>query len=94
MFENTGTDFPVLINAFASEKRMSLALGLNGLDEVGSKINRILGKLMNARGSFLGKISAITRPEGIFFLDAPNEKRTRRMPGGDHENARPCRIRC
>ncbi len=59
LFENTGTDFPVLINAFASEKRMSLALGLNGLDEVGSKINRILGKLMNARGSFLGKISAI-----------------------------------
>jgi 4-hydroxy-3-polyprenylbenzoate decarboxylase len=28
LFENTGSDFPVLMNAYGSEKRMCLALGV------------------------------------------------------------------
>ena len=27
LFENTGTDFPLLINAFGSDKRMAMAIG-------------------------------------------------------------------
>jgi len=29
LFENTGTDFPLLINAFGSERRMALAIGVD-----------------------------------------------------------------
>ncbi|MFH2094288.1 MAG: menaquinone biosynthesis decarboxylase, partial [Bacteroidota bacterium] len=32
LFENTGTKFPLLINAFGSEKRMCLALRVKNLD--------------------------------------------------------------
>ena len=35
LFENNGSGFPLLINAFASEKRMCLALGVQNLDDVG-----------------------------------------------------------
>lgn len=34
LFENTGYDFPVLMNAYGSEKRMSIALGVTHLDDV------------------------------------------------------------
>ena len=37
LFENTGTDFPVLINAFGSDLRMSMAIGRNNLDEAGTE---------------------------------------------------------
>ena len=36
LFENNGTGFPVLINAFGSERRMCLALGHETLDYVGA----------------------------------------------------------
>ena len=38
LFENTGYDFPVLINAFGSEKRMCLALGINKFDDFADEI--------------------------------------------------------
>jgi 4-hydroxy-3-polyprenylbenzoate decarboxylase len=34
LFENNGTQFPVLINAYGSEKRMALALGCENLDHI------------------------------------------------------------
>lgn len=37
LFENTGYDFPVLMNAYGSEKRMCLALGVNSLDDTARK---------------------------------------------------------
>jgi 4-hydroxy-3-polyprenylbenzoate decarboxylase len=59
LFENTGTDFPVLINAFASERRMSMALGLNDLEEGGRKIGDIVSEMQEARGNLLAKIRAL-----------------------------------
>jgi 4-hydroxy-3-polyprenylbenzoate decarboxylase len=38
LFENTGTDFPLLINAFGSDKRMAMALGRNDPDEATKEI--------------------------------------------------------
>ena len=35
LFENTGTQFPLLINSMGSEKRMAMALGVENLDEIG-----------------------------------------------------------
>ncbi|MCB8999252.1 MAG: menaquinone biosynthesis decarboxylase [Bacteroidales bacterium] len=59
LFENTGTEFPVLINSMGSEKRMCLALGISQLDEVSSEIASILDLLSEPRQSFLKKISII-----------------------------------
>ena len=43
LFENTGTDFPVLINAFGSDKRMAMAIGRENLDEAAAqKLRAIL----------------------------------------------------
>ena len=33
LFENTGTAFPLLINAFGSDLRMSMAIGRDNLDD-------------------------------------------------------------
>ena len=38
LFENTGTDFPLLINALGSERRMCLALGVNNLENIRKSI--------------------------------------------------------
>ena len=42
LFGNTGYDFPVLMNAYGSEKRMCLALGVNHLDDVAKEIEELL----------------------------------------------------
>ncbi|MDP4264073.1 MAG: UbiD family decarboxylase, partial [Bacteroidota bacterium] len=41
LFENTGYDFPVLMNAYGSEKRMSMALGVHQLDDVAKEIEAL-----------------------------------------------------
>jgi 4-hydroxy-3-polyprenylbenzoate decarboxylase len=39
LFQNAkGFDYPVIMNAMGSEKRMSMALGVNSLDDIGSEI--------------------------------------------------------
>src|SRR5258705_13233917 len=54
LFENTGYDpsgrpagFPVLMNAYGSEKRMCMALGVNHLDDVAREIEDLF-KLLAA----------------------------------------------
>lgn len=42
LFHDTGTRFPVLINAMGSEKRMSMALHANSLHEAGERVNNML----------------------------------------------------
>jgi len=42
LFEQTGSAFPVLMNALGSEKRMCLALGVDHLDDIGGEINQLL----------------------------------------------------
>lgn len=59
LFENNGTAFPVLINAFGSEKRMSMALGLKNLDEGGAEIDSLLKKLLSPEKSFIDKLTIL-----------------------------------
>ncbi len=42
LFHETGTRFPVLINALGSERRMSMALCAGSLDEAGERVNNLL----------------------------------------------------
>ncbi len=59
LFENTGTEFPVLMNLFGSTKRMCLSLGVDDLDEVGASINSLFKELASPKESFLEKIKML-----------------------------------
>jgi 4-hydroxy-3-polyprenylbenzoate decarboxylase len=59
LFENTGTQFPVLINAFGSAKRMSMAIGRNDLNEAGKDIEKIFSSMSGSSGSFINKLSGL-----------------------------------
>ena len=59
LFENTGTDFPLLINAFGSEKRMALALGVQHLDEVAKDIEQLFKSLMSPKDSITDKLKML-----------------------------------
>src|SRR5206468_11783900 len=49
LFENTGYDFPVLMNAYGSEKRICLALGVEQLDDVAKEIESLLHVLSSPK---------------------------------------------
>ena len=59
LFENTGTDFPLLINAFGSDKRMAMATGRKDLDEAADEIAGLFNELTTAKGSLLEKIKSL-----------------------------------
>jgi 4-hydroxy-3-polyprenylbenzoate decarboxylase len=59
LFENNGTEFPVLINAFGSEKRMCMALATDSLDAAGEELGKILKEFLGPKESFLEKLKVI-----------------------------------
>ena len=69
LFENNGTRFPVLINAFGSAKRISMAVGRKDLLEAGMETEKIFNSLSATSGSLFNKLSALPyliRLSGIF----------------------------
>lgn len=56
LFENNGTDFPLLINAFGSEKRIALALGCDNLESIGGEIETLFKKLAIPRTGIIDKL--------------------------------------
>lgn len=61
LFENTGYDFPVLMNAYGSEKRMCLALGVNHLDDVAREIEGLFKMLSSPKESILDKLKLLPK---------------------------------
>jgi 4-hydroxy-3-polyprenylbenzoate decarboxylase len=61
LFENTGTDFPLLINAFGSEKRICLALGVENLDDVSKRIEALFKTLMQPKDNILDKLRLLPK---------------------------------
>ena len=59
LFENTGTAFPVLINSMGSQKRMSMALGVNDLDDIGKKIEELFHQVAGPKESILDKLKLL-----------------------------------
>jgi 4-hydroxy-3-polyprenylbenzoate decarboxylase len=57
LFENSGTDFPVLINTFGSDSRMSMALGRKNADDPGKEIETIFNTISGNSGSLSAKIA-------------------------------------
>ncbi len=59
LFENTGTNFPVLINAFGSEKRISMALGVNRLENIPAKIDSLFQTITTPKQSLWEKLQLL-----------------------------------
>jgi len=61
LFENTGYDFPVMMNAYGSEKRMCLALGVNHLDDVANEIENLFKLLSAPKEGILDKLKLLPK---------------------------------
>lgn len=75
LFEDTGTAFPLLINAFASDSRMAGAMGRSSLDDAGEEILSLIESVSEAR-SLSGKLSKLPQMMQLLRL-APVRKRGR-----------------
>ena len=61
LFENTGYDFPVLMNAYGSERRMCLALGVQHLDDVAKEIEALFHLLSAPKENIFDKLKLLPR---------------------------------
>lgn len=61
LFENTGYDFPVLMNAYGSEKRMCMALGVQNLDDITHEIEALFKLLSAPKEGILDKLKLLPK---------------------------------
>ncbi|MBX3253792.1 MAG: menaquinone biosynthesis decarboxylase [Chitinophagaceae bacterium] len=61
LFENTGYAFPVLMNAYGSEKRMCMALGVQHLDDISKEIESLFKLLTKPKESILDKLNMLPK---------------------------------
>lgn len=61
LFENTGYDFPVLMNAYGSDKRMCLALGVNHLDDIAREIEGLFKMLSAPKENIRDKLKLLPK---------------------------------
>lgn len=59
LFENTGTDFPLLINSMGSLKRICLALGVNDLNDIGRDLEDIFKKILSPKDGVMDKLKML-----------------------------------
>jgi 4-hydroxy-3-polyprenylbenzoate decarboxylase len=59
LFENTGTAFPVLINAFGSEARIMTALGGRSPDDLAGQLNSMIGVMTGGNSGLSGKLKLL-----------------------------------
>jgi len=65
LFENNGTAFPLLINAFGSEKRICMALGVESLEQIGQEIDGLFKKFSKPQSSFIDKLKMISELKDV-----------------------------
>ena len=76
LFENTGYDFPVLMNAYGSERRMCLALGVEKLDDIAANIEHLFKLLTGPKEGLLDKLKLLPKL-GEFASWMPKVKKGR-----------------
>jgi 4-hydroxy-3-polyprenylbenzoate decarboxylase len=59
LFENTGTDFPVLINSMGSIKRMCMALGVKDMEEIGAEMENLFKQILSPKEGFINKLKLL-----------------------------------
>ena len=76
LFENTGYEFPVLMNAYGSDKRMCMALGVNHLDDVAREIEQLFHLLSSPKQGLLDQLKLLPKL-GQFASWMPKVKKGR-----------------
>ena len=61
LFENSGYDFAVLMNAYGSEKRMCMALGVEHLDDVAKQIEELFKLLASPKEGIIDKLKLLPK---------------------------------
>lgn len=59
LFTDTGTAFPVLTNMMGSDRRISLALGVGSLDDIGRRIGEFAKKALAPKNSIVDKLKML-----------------------------------
>ncbi|MCB8963496.1 MAG: menaquinone biosynthesis decarboxylase [Bacteroidales bacterium] len=59
LFENTGTDFPVLTNAMGSLRRMCIALGVSDLEDIRAEMNSLFKELVGPKDGLWDKLRTL-----------------------------------
>jgi 4-hydroxy-3-polyprenylbenzoate decarboxylase len=61
LFENTGYNMPVLMNAYGSERRICLALGVNHLDDTAKEIENLFKMLSSPKENIIDKLKLLPK---------------------------------
>lgn len=61
LFENTGTDFPVLINSLGSEKRIAAAFGRNSVYDLEKEIQSLFAVLLQPKDNLWDKLKLLPK---------------------------------
>ncbi len=61
LFENTGTDFPVLINSMGNYKRMCMALGVDNMDDISKEIEGLFKMLTGPKDNIMDKLKMLPK---------------------------------
>ena len=61
LFENNGTSFPVLINAFGSDERMAMALGVENSRDAMKELENLFDFATITGGNFFKKLSSVSQ---------------------------------
>ncbi|MDX2414525.1 MAG: menaquinone biosynthesis decarboxylase [Bacteroidales bacterium] len=59
LFENNGSEFPLLINMYGSEERMALAIGRENLEEAGKNLEQLYKKTGANNSGFFSKLKML-----------------------------------
>jgi 4-hydroxy-3-polyprenylbenzoate decarboxylase len=59
LFENTGTQFPVLTNMLGSEKRICMAFGVESIAQITGHMNSLMKEVMQERTSIMDKLKLL-----------------------------------
>src|SRR3546814_5660058 len=78
LFENNGTDFPLLINSMGNYKRMCLALGVRNMDDITREIESLFKELTGPRDGILDKLKMLPRL-GRIASWMPNDRKSTRL---------------
>ena len=59
LFENTGYDFPVLINAFGSKHRIELAFKVTDINDIAKELENIFKNITSPKNTFFDKLKIL-----------------------------------
>ena len=65
LFENTGTEFPLLINALGSEKRIAMAFGRNSIFDLEKEIESLFVDLMQPKDTLWDKLKLLPKLKDV-----------------------------